>query len=216
MIVNFKLFENTDSYIDRLNNAKKLAKEIKKFIINKFEKSPNITISVTDYGTSLYIQNYELNKKIRISDHFVTNHNRMFDESHYNLNDWHNNIFLSEVEEILFPHKFYHGKVLGLDGKFYPTPLLKMRGNIPDKFEYEYYKKKISHGNSFEVKRNSLRSDDKILSTRKTKKGENIYLINRIDTVLYKKIINKNTGKIISSDIPTNIEEVNNYNKNKQ
>lgn len=42
---------------------------------------PTISISKTDFGTSIYIQNGE--KKMRFSDHSVTNINRILGEEHY-------------------------------------------------------------------------------------------------------------------------------------
>lgn len=44
---------------------------------------PSVSVSVTSFGTSIYIQNSS--KKLRFSDHSVTNIDRIINEEHFNL-----------------------------------------------------------------------------------------------------------------------------------
>lgn len=81
--------------------------ELKNYLESKLNCYVPFSISETKFGTSIYIQNVGVGK-IRISDHSVTNINRIWDEVHFNLNSILNNLenLLLHVEMILFPERF--------------------------------------------------------------------------------------------------------------
>jgi hypothetical protein len=89
------------------------ASEIHTEIQNKLAKAlgirVSITVSETDFGTSLYIQNLGYGK-IRISDHSVENFDRIWNEYHFKLStilDSENfDSLIYHTELIFFPEKF--------------------------------------------------------------------------------------------------------------
>lgn len=93
------------NYLEKYKEAQTIVTKINDFVIENLGFSVSVNISVTDFGTSLYITNL-YGKKIRISDHSVTNHNRIFEEIHYSINDWDNELFLNDVEYLFCPEKF--------------------------------------------------------------------------------------------------------------
>lgn len=87
------------------------AKDLRDLICNEIKKvlkvEINISISCTNFGTSMYIQNDGYGK-IRISDHSVENYDRIFNEIHYNINNVMNviHLLIEDVEKVFFPERF--------------------------------------------------------------------------------------------------------------
>lgn len=87
--------------------------EIRREIIEEAKRRFGIKISVgisqTDFGSSMYISFYPYsNIKIRISNHSVTNFDRIWNERHYSIENAINSMdfIMSDIEEIYFPERF--------------------------------------------------------------------------------------------------------------
>lgn len=76
-----------------LQRLKKIVNEVLNGVELKGDWHPSVSKSETDFGTSFYIQS-EFGK-IRISDHSVTNHDRMNNEVHYSVEDLYSPVGIS-------------------------------------------------------------------------------------------------------------------------
>ena len=89
------------------NVANEIRTKIESEMLNRFGQVLPISVSHADFGESMYIQNQGYGK-IRISDHSVSNINRIFNEEHYHFSSVLNMIdsLMEDVEIIFFPERF--------------------------------------------------------------------------------------------------------------
>jgi len=185
--------KNQDEIADKYRNlVKDLVKEIDP------EKNYTPTVSQTDHGTSVYIQNFG-HGKIRFSDHSVSNPVRMSEEIHYKLSDLTDNYKRKEIKEdiekVLFPDRFKKHEASVLGGTKVVLPPTKE--NIED-ISVKYWEDKVKNEKPIEVPESKVWHDDEIVSERVSNSGNKLVTVKRTYKNVYRQFLGKGGVTITS------------------
>lgn len=125
---------------------------------------PSVCVSRTKFGVSVYIQNSS--KKMRFSDHSVTNFDRMYNEEHFSLSEIHQS---DEIIRKLFSDDFMTLKLKNGDSVINFHRQIK-KSEINDwKAAKIYYKEVIEAAVRIEDLKNKIVLKEKRLTKKKDK-----------------------------------------------